>query len=203
MIEKKQQFWSLLLVIIIIFAIICANNNIAYDGVSVFKILLHVPDTSTSPIWTSPLFANEDNIFTNGLKFVKLNNELELIIQNKKILFIDDYNLIISSNEQTVAHGKFWEKLTFEDARDELVFSLINNNMGAEQSAGCYHSYTNRTGDFLIVANKLLPTKEVTTNDFSELHFVRGAKAVSLHGKNGLDVRLIAETLDALLMSPP
>jgi len=75
--------------------------------------------------------------------------------------------------------------------------------MMVEMIAGRYHSYTNNIGDFVLVQNKLLPTGEITTNDFSVVHFVRGAKAVSLFGKEGVDVKPIAETLDALLKNPP
>jgi len=110
--------------------------------------------------------------------------------------------LTVSSNEQTVAYGQLREETSYKNIRAELIFSLVCNNMGAD-SAGSYHSYTNNIGDFILVQNKLLPTGEITTNDFSVVHFVRGFKAVSLHGKDGLDVRPIAETLDALLKNPP
>ena len=173
-----------------------ANTNHIYDNHLKLGKMLGVPTNTTSQIWTSSLFAKHNIIITNNFNFVK---------QDIKIRFYHEFNLIISSNEQTVAHGKLWEETTYDDAIGELLHSLSNNNMMLEAIAGGLNFQTNNIGDFTLIRQKYiyLPSEIVTTNDFSELHFVRGAKAVSLHGIDGLDVRPIAETLDALLISPP
>ena len=163
-----------------------ANESYFDEDALLFGNLLNIPVASTSLIWTSPLFSGGDLIATNGFKFVN-----------------QDMNLVISSNEQTVACGQLHEKTTYKDARSAIIFSLIMNNMFVEANAGCYHSHTNSIGDFILVENTLLPTGEVTTNGFSVVHFVRGAKAISLYGKDGADVQAIAEMLDALLKQPP
>jgi len=184
----------LMVTVFVTFTITQANEKPLPNSVLTFGTLLNIPVISTSTIWTSPLFTEGNTITTNGFEFV---------YQNKDIFFEHDFNLTVSSNEQTVVYGKLWEETTYEDARLELIFSLVNNNMGAEQVALGFNSYTNSVGDFTLVPMRFLPTGVVITNDFSELHFVRGAKTVSLFGKDGADVKPIAETLDALLKNSP
>ena len=184
----KLTAQTLMVTVFVAFTITQANEELK------FKTILNIPTSSTSIIWTSLLFIENNEIVTNGFNFV---------YQSKDLFFEDDYNLIISSNEQIVAYGKLWEETIYDDARGELIHSLINNNMGAEQVAGGFNTHTNSIGDFILVPMKFLPTGVVITNDYSELHFVRGAKAVSLLGKDGFNVKPIAETLDALLKNPP
>jgi hypothetical protein len=80
------------------------------------------------------------------------------------------------------------------------MFAFVDCNMMVDDLAKwMYKSHSSGVGDFRISGLKFEEPSGIQTNDFSKLHFVRGAKAVSLFGKDGADVRPIAEVLDSLL----
>ena len=178
------------MVVLSTLSILQANEKSFSSSVMTLGTMLNVPFYSTSLIRTSPLFTESNTIVTNGLKFL-----------NQETFEGQDYNLIVSSNDQIVAYGNLIEESTFKNARDELLFSLSNNSMMLEAVAGGLNINTNSIGDFVLLRQNHLytPLGIIKTNDFSNIHFVRGAKAISLHGKEGRDMRPIAETLDSLI----
>jgi hypothetical protein len=154
------------------------------ERASALSTALNVPLTSTSQVWTVSLFPSNGVISTNSCQFVKKE---------------DSAFFTVSSNAQVVAHGELFERSSYETACSALFFSLVKNNLSIEMITEGYKLLPNGVGDFRIIGIKV---DEATGNDLDDpsvFHFARGAKAVSLFGKDGTNVRPIAETLDGLL----
>ena len=150
---------------------------------------LGVPLTSSSQIWTESLFPVGGSISTNSLQFIKQDS-----------LFAKSVDFVVSSNGNTIAYGELYERTSYEEARVALMLELVNCSMAVEDLAQwIYRLYATGIGDFCVIKTKHDAVTGNRADIPSVIHFVRGAKAVSLFGKDDADVRAIARTLDGIL----
>lgn len=157
-----------------------------------FAKALNVPLASTSTIWTELFFSDGNTVSSNNFQLVKGNSPYTTSVE-----------FTVSSNGLEVAHGIMYERTSFEDARNAIMLSIVSCNMMVEHLVEWHKLYGTGVGDFRLGRTQFDKTANMLVDDYSVLHFVRGAKGVSLFGKDGTDVRPIAETLDALLTKPP
>lgn len=152
---------------------------------------LNMPLTSNSQVWTTSLFPSTGIITTNEYRIIAPGTK-----EDNEITFS------VYSNDLSVAFGTLFEYPTFNEARTALMLELINNNMMREALVDSYRIRTNNVGDFSVVWLARNAADEIT-DDLSWIYFIRGAKAVSLRGKDVANVQPIAEILDMLLRQSP
>jgi len=154
-----------------------------------FAAALDTPTTNTnSTVWTEPLFPTTGIITTNLFIFEKFGGNSTALSPLKFYVY---------SNNVNVAFGNLFEYTSFELARNAFMIQIVNCNMTPEQLAVDYEILSSGVGDFRIAVKQGLYFKS------GEIHFVRGGKSISLYPKGNVNIQPIAETLDALLMSPP
>ena len=158
------------------------------DRTQALSTALNIPLVSNSQIWTEPLFSTSGVIITNDIQFIR--KEMS-------------QSFTIYSNEQVVAYGKLYENTSYEKVCNSLLFDIVFSNMTIEMIISGYRLLPNGVGDFRFVEVKFDEITGDLIDDLSIVHFVRGAKAISLHGKDGANVQPIAEVLDELLKKPP
>ena len=157
---------------------------------------IEMPLVSKSQILTAPLFQTNGTHHVNGFRIKTFNSPTDMPVNS--CVGFDVY-----TNDQLIASGKLFERATFEDARMALIFALMNNNMPVEMLVDAYTVRINGIGDFSVFWKTRNAEGEIL-DEFSEIFFIRGAKAISVRGVNGTaDVRPIAKTLDELLKHPP
>ena len=156
--------------------------------------MLSVPLSSSSPCWTESLFFTEETIYINKNRIAKKNVVEQAEPFGNSIEFI-------MSDDKIEAYGKLFERHTFNDAKIALLLELVQNSMMVKDIVKYnYKMYPNEIGDFCIIRTKTDAMENIRLEVPSILHFVRGNKSISLHGKDGADVRLFAKTLDGFLI---
>ena len=186
-----------------LFATFIASNSMAQvpsarakqmmeDDAVKLSTLLKIPLVPSSLVWTEPLFLNNEDINTNGLSFVKQDSP-----------FPNSIEFIVVSNETTLATGCLFERSSFESACNDLMLSFVTRNMMINDLVNHYSLSTNNVGDFCVF-EKIYD--EVTNNEINNpsiIHFVRGAKIITIQSDNITDIQQIAKVLDKVLMNPP
>jgi len=164
-------------------------NAMLIEWANEFASILNLPSTNFvhSPVWTNLLFATSDIITTNSLEIKKIAEYSEK--------FMPVY-FTVSSNNVIVAHGGLYECNSFELARISYIILSMSTTMPIELIAERYELLPNGVGDFRLKEKPNIIYPKVG------LIFVRGGKAIGLTPEPGVDIQPIAETLDALLMSP-
>ena len=106
-----------------------------------------------------------------------------------------------------MTNGILFECPTFAAARAALLREIVLSSLPDEDLDKSHKVQTDGIGDFSVVRTIRGDTGKIT-HDSSVLHFVRGAKAISLRGRDdaemkNVDVEPIAKMLDELLKNPP
>jgi len=155
---------------------------------------ISIPLVSNSQVWTESLFPVNGVIQANGFRFETPDRP-----SNSRSDFV------AYSNNQVLAYGRLFERPTFHEARIALILELMNSNIQVKMLAKIYRVQTNDVGDFSVVRIKHENVTSKITDDHSRIFFIRGAKAISLRGKDGenVNVQPIAKALDELLKNPP
>jgi len=172
-----------------------ADNMMLNDAMALSKAL-GVPLTSTSPHRGDPFFPLEGIAHVNNMQVVKQN------VKRQGNLFGDSVGFIVT-NGNVIAFGVLWERTSYEAAHNALMLELVSNNMSHRMRVETFNVCPDDIGDFCIINTRFDMITRTRMSDFSKLYFVRGAKAISLRGKDGADVRPIAKALDELLKQPP
>ena len=152
---------------------------------------LGVPFVSTSQVWTTSFFPANGMVSSNDFKIIKQEN-----------MFNHYTTFNISTNEQVIAYGKLFECSSYDDALKTLLIDRVMCNMMLDAIIDSYKLCTNNVGDFAFIGIVFDATSNKEIEELSEIYFVRGAKAVKLSGKNGINVQPIAELLDIFLKQP-
>ncbi|MCL2103490.1 MAG: hypothetical protein FWH21_00310 [Kiritimatiellaeota bacterium] len=187
--KKLTVFW-----VTSVFASMCmAHEELDYyvvENCLLFAraIKIDTPNGNLS-LNTIPFFQESSVVTTNEYKFIKT---AEKTWENSEAI---GFQVIYKDKE--VATGFLYEATTRRNARNAVLFPMINNNMGWEQIAPRIIT-TNKVGDFCIL--DYLPTPNPDKPIQKEYaYFVRGVKAVWLYGNDWEAVIPIAQTLDNLL----
>ena len=154
---------------------------------------IEIPLASNSQVWTEPFFEIYNVIHTNDFRIETQGEPLDSLIR-----------FVVYSNDQVIATGRLFERVTFDEARTALLLELLENNMMLEALAVIYKVRTNGIGDFNVVRTTRNAAEEIIDR-LDWIYFIRGAKAISLRGKDGANVNVqpIAKVLDGLLKQPP
>ena len=158
-------------------------------GVAMLSTAWNIPFISQSQIWEESLFQSQSEFHADGFHIIE-DNPLTYSIP-----------FLVYTNDQIVAYGNLFEHSTYNDARTALLFELMNNNMMLNAISDRHRSYPKGVGDFCIIRKKREDTTDEIVDDYSIIYFVRGAKAISLRGADGADVRPIAKALDEVLIT--
>lgn len=162
------------------------------DDATELAITLGIPIASTSQIWTEPLFPTNGVVNTHNLRIVNDNST-----------FGSSMEFSVFSEDQIVAGGTLFERITFDEARTALMLELVNNCMMRSVLEKIYRVRTSSVGDFNIVYADEIDSTGAVIDSLSAIFLIRGAKSIWLRSINGADVQPIAEALDELLKYPP
>ena len=161
------------------------------DRLQVLATALNVPTNSISKIWLDSVFSENSFIIMDSFT----------LLRHKNRDGVSEFTVI--SNEQAIATGILYEYDSFESVRIALLRQLVMNSMMLEMIIKPLQLKINYIGDFCILGKEPEEPNNQPLMVHTVFHFVRGAKAISLYGKNNLDVRAIAEKIDTLLKNPP
>ena len=159
--------------------------------------ILGIPLDSSSLNWAEPFFPAEGTVSMGATHIIRQG------IHKPNAPLGGAFDFVVT-NGNSKAFGSLWQRASYKDAHNALMFDLVCCNMPAKLIAAYnYKIYPSEIGDFCIIRTKTDAIANTRTEVPSALHFVRGNIAISLQGVDDADVRPIAKVLDGFLKQPP
>lgn len=160
-------------------------------------LVLCLPTNTTSQIWTTALFNQEDEQEITPF-IVKCGNRNS----GQDHEYVTRFE-VFTMSKQRQAVGKLIECPSFDSAKHSLMLQLVACSLPMEAIITSFALRSNGIGDFSIVSLVKGSIPDEAIDNSSELYFVRGAKAICLRSVDETDLSQIARALDGPMTNAP